>query len=101
MTAPIAQDPVDVPVLRHVKTIQAVLNTCQQAVEPSILVLGTVRADDAISALRYVLGYLESDARWYEPPCLECGAKTPEEAEALCRCGGDKDSCHGTSLWPD
>jgi ribosomal protein L40E len=42
-----------------------------------------------------------ADARYREPPCLECGAKTPEEAETLCRCGGDKDHCHGCDLWPD
>lgn len=35
------------------------------------------------------------------PPCLECGAQTPAQAETMCRCGGDKDDCHGVSLWPD
>ena len=47
--------------------------------------------------------------RWYEIPGFEaeiktsqeCGAMTPKEAEAKCRCGGDKDDCHGTQLWPD
>ena len=34
------------------------------------------------------------------PPCLECGAETPEQAETMCRCGGDKDDCHGVNLWP-
>lgn len=41
------------------------------------------------------------NARWKEPPCLECGAMTPEEAETKCRCSGDKDHCHGCELWPD
>ncbi len=95
-----AQGPVDVPVRRHVQTVRAMLECCRQAVEPSLMVIGQTRSDDAIAALTYVLGYLESDARYYDPPCLECGAKTPEEAEKLCRCGGDKDSCHGTTLWP-
>lgn len=36
-----------------------------------------------------------------KPPCQECGAMTPEEAETRCHCGGDKDDCHGTKLWPD
>ena len=95
-----AQGPVDVPVRRHLLTMRELL-ACFRAWEPQVRVLGNVRADDAAAAAAYVLGYLESDARYYEPPCLECGAKTPEEAETLCRCGGDKDSCHGTTLWPD
>ena len=36
-----------------------------------------------------------------KPPCVECGATTPEEAETMCRCAGDKDDCHGCHLWPD
>ena len=36
-----------------------------------------------------------------KPPCLECGAATPEEAEKMCICAGDKDNCHGCELWPD
>jgi hypothetical protein len=43
----------------------------------------------------------EFDARYNEPPCLDCGAKTKEEAEKMCICGGDKDNCHGCHLWPD
>ncbi len=43
--------------------------------------------------------------RWTErmkvPPCAECGAETPEQAETMCHCGGDKDDCHGCRLWPD
>ncbi len=35
-----------------------------------------------------------------EPPCLECGANTEEEAQTLCHCAGDKDDCHGCQLWP-
>ena len=35
------------------------------------------------------------------PPCMECGAETPEQAETMCNCGGDKDDCHGCRLWPD
>lgn len=34
------------------------------------------------------------------PPCRECGAMTPEQAETMCLCAGDKDNCHGCSLWP-
>lgn len=41
------------------------------------------------------------DERYKKPPCLECGAITVEEAETKCRCSGDKDSCHGTILWPE
>ncbi len=33
------------------------------------------------------------------PPCMECGAETPEQAETMCHCGGDKDDCHGSRLW--
>lgn len=44
-------------------------------------------------------------AEWSEarskPPCQECGAMTLEEAETKCRCGGDKDHCHGVELWPE
>lgn len=39
--------------------------------------------------------------RYNEPPCLECGAKNAKEAEMMCICSGDKDSCHGTHLWDD
>lgn len=35
------------------------------------------------------------------PPCMECGAETPEQAETMCNCGGDKDDCHGCHLWSD
>jgi hypothetical protein len=38
---------------------------------------------------------------WKLPPCSECGAKTALEAETMCICAGDKDDCHGTSIWPD
>jgi hypothetical protein len=41
------------------------------------------------------------DERYNQPPCLECGAKTRIEAGLLCKCAGDKDSCHGCHLWPD
>lgn len=34
------------------------------------------------------------------PPCMECGAETPEQAETMCNCSGDKDDCHGCRLWP-
>lgn len=36
-----------------------------------------------------------------KPPCQECGAMTPEEAETKCICAGDKDDCHGCHLWLD
>lgn len=41
------------------------------------------------------------DARYDQPPCIECGAMTKKEAETQCRCAGDKDDCHGCQLWPD
>jgi hypothetical protein len=46
---------------------------------------------------------LEAGHAWLlsQPPCSECGAMTPEEAETLCICSGDKDHCHGCDLWPD
>ena len=47
---------------------------------------------------------LAADARdpdLTKPPCGECGAMTATEAETMCICGGDKDDCQGTSLWPD
>jgi len=44
-------------------------------------------------------GSMEPDRT--KPPCLECSAKTKEEAETACICAGDKDSCHGSEeLWP-
>jgi hypothetical protein len=36
-----------------------------------------------------------------KPPCNECGAMTTREAETLCKCGGDRDHCHGCDLWPN
>lgn len=42
-----------------------------------------------------------AEEAYSKPPCQECGALTPEEAETKCRCGGDKDHCHGSDLWPD
>lgn len=36
-----------------------------------------------------------------KPPCNECGAMTTKEAETLCKCGGDRDHCHGCDLWPN
>ncbi len=41
------------------------------------------------------------DERRKFPPCLECGAETPEQSETMCICSGDKDHCHGCELWPD
>jgi hypothetical protein len=49
----------------------------------------------------YWRGMAEADERWKVPPCLECGAETPEQSETLCNCAGDKDHCHGCELWPD
>ena len=43
----------------------------------------------------------EAEARYAQPPCLECGAETPEQAETMCNCAGDKDDCHGCHLWPN
>lgn len=50
--------------------------------------------------------HLEQEIKAHElrretPPCLECGARTPEEAATKCICSGDKDHCHGCDLWPD
>lgn len=42
----------------------------------------------------------DSEDAYSKPPCQECGAMTPEEAETRCKCGGDKDDCHGCHLWP-
>lgn len=42
-----------------------------------------------------------AEAQLEQPPCAECGAMTQEEAETKCLCGGDKDDCHGSRLWPD
>lgn len=33
--------------------------------------------------------------------CIQCGARTPEEAQTKCICSGDNDYCHGQQLWPD
>ena len=39
-------------------------------------------------------GIFQLDERYDSPPCLDCGAKTKEEAEKMCVCGGDCDrSC--------
>ncbi len=43
----------------------------------------------------------EQEERLKKPSCVECGAKTQEEAATLCICSGDKDHCHGCDLWPD
>lgn len=43
----------------------------------------------------------EDNDRFGEPPCLECGAVSAKDAETKCVCSGDKDDCHGCSLWPD
>lgn len=41
-----------------------------------------------------------ADERRKHPPCLECGATSLADADEKCRCGGDKDYCHGCELWP-
>jgi len=43
--------------------------------------------------------HVAAQEAWKRPPCQECGAMTPEEAEDKCRCSCDKDDCHGCSLW--
>lgn len=35
------------------------------------------------------------------PPCMDCGASTSEQAATMCLCGGDRDHCHGCEIWPD
>lgn len=52
-------------------------------------------------AKEYEAELAAAEARYRAPPCQECGATTLEEAEKICRCGGDKDHCHGCDLWPD
>lgn len=47
------------------------------------------------------LAAVASDGWPDSPPCIECGAKTLQEAESICICSGDKDDCHGCHLWPD
>jgi hypothetical protein len=54
---------------------------------------------DAIDAAAAELAVAE--ARYAVPPCLECGAVDRKDAERKCIVGGDKDDCHGCSLWPD
>lgn len=51
--------------------------------------------------VEYEAELAEAKEAYSKPPCQECGAMTPEEAETKCRCGGDKDDCHGCKLWPD
>lgn len=41
------------------------------------------------------------EAKMKNPPCVECGAMTQDEAATKCHCSGDKDDCHGCQLWPD
>lgn len=41
-----------------------------------------------------------AEEAWKSPPCQECGAMTEDEASEKCRCSGDRDDCHGCSLWP-
>lgn len=94
-----AARPLDRNVRRHLQTVRELRAACS-ALEPRETVL-SVQSSVLIAALDYVLPELEAEERFYEPPCMECGAKTPEEAETVCRCGGDKDDCHGCQLWPD
>ncbi len=42
-----------------------------------------------------------AEERGKHPPCMECGAVSLEDAQGKCLCGGDKDDCHGCTLWPD
>jgi hypothetical protein len=39
------------------------------------------------------------ECRMKMAPCLECGATDEYQAGEICRCGGDKDDCHGVRLW--
>ncbi len=34
-----------------------------------------------------------------QPPCIECGAMTVEQALEKCICAAEKDYCHGNELW--
>lgn len=56
---------------------------------------------DATLAAEFAAEIAAADARYAVPPCLECGAVSPEDAQGKCRCSGDKDDCHGCRLWPD
>lgn len=52
-------------------------------------------------AIELAVAIATHDERRKHPPCMECGAATPKEAETKCICSGDKDDCHGCELWPD
>ena len=54
-----------------------------------------------VSELKQRIKELEAEVKslMETPPCRECGAMTLKEAETRCRCGGDKDHCHGIDLW--
>ena len=51
--------------------------------------------------IRLKLDCIRHDERYKVAPCLECGANSREEGETMCYCSGDKDDCHGCSLWPN
>lgn len=91
--------PVEPTVRCHAQTVRDLIACCR-AWEPGVRILGNVRAEDAAAALDYMLPELEAEERYGSPPCMECGAKTEEEAGRMCRCAGDKDDCHGCRLWP-
>jgi hypothetical protein len=90
---------VDRGVGRHAQTVRDLIACCR-AWEPDVRILGNVRAADAADALAYMLPELEAEELYSRPPCMECGAATEEDAGRMCRGGGDKDDCHGNTLWP-
>lgn len=36
-----------------------------------------------------------------QPPCLQCGAMTPDEATTKCLGQAAGDGCHGCDIWPE
>ena len=74
-------------------------------VEPTVRRLACSVSPEFRVPLRELVALKLDMERWTErmkvPPCAECGAETPEQAETMCHCSGDKDDCHGVRLWPD
>jgi hypothetical protein len=71
------------------------------SIDPFVILEGAVRALPPGYAFADAAEHAASDTRYEQPPCMECGANDPKEAEAKCICAGDKDDCHGCHLWAD
>jgi hypothetical protein len=84
--------------LENIEQYRIIFQTIMNKINEIIDVVNSIEAKNEFTTQEMITSF---DKEYDNPPCLDCGAKTKEEAQEMCICNGDKDNCHGCHLWPD